>query len=183
MSKAKTIKNVTNEIVFSTEFISVRRDTIEFSDGKKDLRDILQVPKGVVILPITKEGKIILTIELRHNHGKVYSVPMGKIDEDELDPVESAKRELNEEVGLIADKWTLISSHHNGVHEEGLNYFFVAENLTAGESAPEEDEDIEKAEVTFEQAFKLMDEGKIIDLRSRGCIWAGYIFLHRRGKQ
>ena len=107
---------------------------------------------------------------------------MGRRELRDSNPLESAKRELQEEIGISAKKWTHISTHHNGIHEEGLNYFFLAEGLSHGKNNPDADENIEKAEMTFEDAFKLMDEGKIVDLRSRGCIWAGYIYLLRRKK-
>ena len=108
---------------------------------------------------------------------------MGKREIGDSKPRDSAQRELKEEVGLTAKKWVQISTHHNGIHEEGLNYFFIAEGLSVGDHNHDGDERIEKAEMTFEDAFKLMDEGKIVDLPSRGCIWAGYIHLQKRSKE
>ncbi len=179
----KEIIRIEQRIVYQTEKNSIREDTVVYADGRKKVHEILQSPEGVLILPITQDGRIMLTKEYRHNHGWVYGVPMGRKETSDSSPLDAAKREIQEEVGLSATKWTHISTHHNGIHEEGLNYFFVAEGLSNGEHKHDADEDIEKAEITFEDAFKLMDEGKIVDLPSRACIWAGYIYLLRRNKQ
>lgn len=179
----KEIIEVIQRVKYRTAKISVREDTVIYSDGLREVHEILEEPEGVLILPITQEGLIILTREYRHNHGLVYGVPMGRKERSDIDPLDSAKRELHEETGLSATRWTHTSTHHNGVHEEGLNHFYIAEGLSHVESLLDEDEDIEKVEMTFEGAFRLMDEGKIVDLRSMGCIWAGYIHLLHREKQ
>lgn len=179
----KEIIQVKKRIVYQTERNSIREDTVVYADGREEVHEILQAPEGVLTLPITQEGRIVLTKEHRHNHGWIYGVPMGKKEMDDPSPLDSAKRELQEEVGLSATKWTLISTHHNGIHEEGLNYFYIAEALTTDTFSHDQDEDIQSIEMTFEDAFKLMDEGKIVDLPSRGCIWAGYIYLLRSVKR
>lgn len=183
LSKKMTmIKGVTSRVVYSAKAISVREDTVTYLDGRQEIHEILLAPEGVLILPVTQEGSIVLTKEYRHNHGWVYGVPMGRMEANDSSALDAAKREIQEEVGLSATEWTLISTHHNGIHEEGLNHFFIAEGLLHGEHKRDADEDIETVDTTFDDAFRLMDEGKIVDLRSRGCIWAGYIYLLRRGK-
>lgn len=177
------VEKVTSRIIYTAQVISIREDTVTYLDGRQEIHEILQVPEGVLILPITQERRIVLTKEHRHNHGWIYGVPMGKKEVGDPSPLDTAKRELQEEAGLSATKWTHISTHHNGIHEEGHNHFYVAEGLTNNKPSPDQDENIENVEMTFEDAFKLMDEGKIVDLRSRGCIWAGYIHLLRRNKK
>lgn len=176
------IIKVIQRVIFKTARVSVREDTVIYTDRQQETHEIIEEPEGVLILPITQEGSIILTREYRHNHGLVYGVPMGRKELKDGDPLDSAKRELQEEVGLSSAKWTHISTHHNGIHVEGLNHYYIAEELSRDQSLPDADEDIEKIEMTFKDAFRLMDEGKIIDLRTMGCIWAGYIHLLRRGK-
>ncbi len=179
----REIIKVNHRIVYQTERNSIREDTVVYADGQEEVHEILQAPEGVLILPVTQKGGIILTKEYRHNHGLTYGVPMGKKETTDPSPLDAAKRELQEEIGLSATKLTLISTHHNGIHEEGMNYFFVAEGLSHGNHKHDVDEDIEKVEMTFEDSFRLMDEGKIVDLTSRACIWAGYIHLLRKDKK
>lgn len=176
----KEIIRVEKVIVYKTGRNTIREDTVVYVDGQVEVHEILEAPEGVVILPITQDGQIILTKEYRHNHGWVYGLPMGRKEITDLSPLDAAKREVQEEVGLSATKWTQISTHHNGVHEEGLNYFYIAEKLSYGDSTQNEDENIEKVTMTFEEAYILINEGKIVDLPSRACIWAGYIYLLNR---
>lgn len=178
----KEIRQVEKRIVYQTERNSIREDTVVYADGRTEVHEILQAPEGVLILPVTQDGRIMLTKEYRHNHGWVYGVPMGRKETDDSQPLDAAKRELKEEVGLDAMKWTHISTHHNGIHEEGLNYFYIAEVLTTGTLSHDQDENIQSIEMTFEDAFRLMDKGEIVDLPSRACIWAGYIHLQNRDK-
>lgn len=179
----KEIIQVKHRIVYQTERNSIREDTVVYADGREEVHEILQSPEGVLILPVTQDGRIILTKEYRHNHGWVYGVPMGRKEASDLSPLDAAKREIQEEVGLSATEWIHISAHHNGIHEEGLNYFYIAEGLSYGDHKHDVDENIEKVEMTFEDAFRLMDKGEIADLPSRGCIWAGYIHLQNRSKE
>ncbi|MBI2028150.1 MAG: NUDIX hydrolase [Candidatus Levybacteria bacterium] len=176
------VYEVHSRVTFETAEFSIREDTVIHANGQQEIHEILQSPEGVLILPLTREGNIILTKEYRHNHGLVYGVPMGKKEKNDINPLAAAKREIKEEVGLSATKWTLVSTHYNGIHEEGYNYFYIAEGLLHGDHKHDVDENIEKVEMTFEDAFKLMDEGKIVDLPSRACIWAGYIHVQNRSK-
>lgn len=178
----KGIIEVMQKILYKSAKISVREDTVIYADGQREIHETLEEPEGVLILPITKEGSIILTREFRYNHGLMYGVPMGRKEKEDTSPLDVAKRELGEETGLSATTWTHISTHHNGVHEEGLNHYYIAEGLFQGKAAAEvdDDEDIETIETTFEEAFRLINAGKINDLRTMGCIWAGYIHLMLR---
>lgn len=176
---SKEILRVESKIIYTSGRVTVREDVVEYIDGHQEKKEILQIPEGVLILPVTSTGKIILTQEFRHNHGGVVlGVPMGKKENTEQ-ALEAAQRELLEETGLTAQQWTLISTHHNGVHEEGLHNFYIAQELIKGIATPEEDEDIEVIEVTFEEAFQMMENGSIPDIESRACIWAAYIALNK----
>jgi ADP-ribose pyrophosphatase len=178
----KEIVKVNKKIVYQSKNNSIRKDTVIYKNGHKETYEILQSPQGVLILPVKQDGKIILNKEFRHNHGWIYCLPMGKKEKDDHDALYAAKRELEQESGLTAAKWTLISTHHNGIHEEGLNYFYIAEGLKFNDPIRDQDEEIEVVETTFANAFELMSKGKIVDLPSRACIWAGYIHLQNRNK-
>ncbi|MBL7869974.1 MAG: NUDIX hydrolase [Cyclobacteriaceae bacterium] len=81
------------------------------------------------------------------------------------DPLQSAKRELKEETGLIANQWTLIQRTHlsNSVSdEEGL--LFLAEDLTQHETDLEDTEaDMKVWKLPFSEALQMVLDGKITD--------------------
>ena len=80
------------------------------------------------------------------------------------DPIESAKRELLEETGIKATKWTKILDIHtsNSVTDEyGICY--IAQNLSFGESEPESCEDLEIRKLPFEELYQMVMQGEITD--------------------
>jgi len=171
-------KVIKSNITYHGMFIKIRHDYVEI-DGKTFTREIVESKQGVLIAVINRNGKIVLIKQHRHNLGDVYEVPSGAIKEKEP-PLDAAKRELLEETGLIAKKWKLLSTHHNGVHNEGLNYFFLAQNISVHRKSLDQDEEIYSLSYfSFEKANDLMSQTLIPDLRSRACIWRAQIELSK----
>jgi ADP-ribose pyrophosphatase len=90
-------------------------------------------------------------------------VPAGKVDEGE-DRLVAAKRELIEETGFRAKKWTKLTRYFAspGFLGEWMQVF-LAEGLTGGEAKPEEDERIEIYQVRLSEILRLIDAGEIRD--------------------
>ncbi len=86
-------------------------------------------------------------------------------------PLDSAKRELLEETGLVAENWSEILRMHlsNSVSDE-LAIIYMAENLTQHEAQPEETEQLEIKKVPFEEAFEMVMKGEITDSMSVAAI-------------
>lgn len=88
------------------------------------------------------------------------------------DPLESAKRELKEETGIEADSWIEIQRIHlsNSVSDE-LGIIYLARDLSYGESAPEDTEQLTVRKLPFEEAFKMVLNGSITDSLSVAAIY------------
>lgn len=91
-------------------------------------------------------------------------------------PLDTAKRELLEETGITAQKWTKLLKIHtsNSVTDE-YGYAFIAQGLSFGEAMPEETEDLAIKKVTLEEAFQMAMNDKITDSLSIAalmkCMW------------
>lgn len=87
------------------------------------------------------------------------------------DPLDSAKRELLEETGLVAAQWELLLEMHlsNSVSDE-LAILYLATELTQFESEPEETEQLQIKKLPFEEAYQMVLEGKIKDSMSIAAI-------------
>ena len=85
----------------------------------------------------------------------------GPFDED---PLTSAKRELREETGLTAERWTQVMKLYlsNSITDE-VGFVFVAEGLTEGEPDTEEAEDLEQRRVPLGEALAMVERGEITD--------------------
>ncbi len=120
--------------------------------------------KAMGIIPIDEEGYTWLVGQFRYTLD-VYSweIPMGG-GPIELDLLESAKRELKEETGLIAEKWTEVLRIHTSnsvTDEEGIVY--LAEGLTEGETEFEETEVLQIKRVPFKEVVEMVMTGEITD--------------------
>lgn len=88
-----------------------------------------------------------------------------------IDPLESAKRELLEETGLKARKWEMILKMHlsNSVTDE-LAIIYLASDLEQHEAMPEETEQLVVKKLPFEEAFQMVQQGRITDSMSVAAI-------------
>lgn len=166
-----------SKIVYKGKFVNVRMDTV-LTNGKKVTNEIIESKEGVIIAFLSEDNKLLLINQYRHKLGNIFELPAGAIKEGET-PLQAAKRELREETGFQAKEWKLISSHRNGVHQEGLNYYFLARKQLI--NIPQEldsDEKINHIKLyTFKQIDILIRKGLIPCLRSKACIWLTELIL------
>lgn len=89
----------------------------------------------------------------------------------EADPLDSAKRELLEETGISAASWVEIQRMHlsNSVSDE-LAIIYLAQNLSFGDSDPEETEELSILKLPFKDAYKMVIDGEITDSMSVAAI-------------
>jgi ADP-ribose pyrophosphatase len=94
------------------------------------------------------------------------------------DPLDSAKRELAEETGLRASNWQEIQHMHlsNSVSDE-RSIIYLATELTAGESAPEETEQLVVRKMKFSEAYEMVLNGEITDSMSVAGILKTHILI------
>ena len=95
---------------------------------------------------------------------------MGGAPLDEA-PIDAAKRELKEETGLSASRWSEVMRLHtsNSITDE-VGIVYIAEGLTEGATEPEETEDLRVRKVTLDDAVQLVNDGEITDAISVAAI-------------
>jgi 8-oxo-dGTP pyrophosphatase MutT (NUDIX family) len=88
-----------------------------------------------------------------------------------IEPEESARRELLEETGLVAHKWTWLQDLHlsNSVSDEKA-ILFLARDLEQREAMPEETEDLTVRKIPFAEAFEMVERGEITDAMAVAAI-------------
>ncbi len=155
------------EIVYTGRRVSVAVDTFTAPDGTTVRRDFILHPGAVVILPVLDAERVVLLRNHRWVIGEtLWEVPAGTREPNE--PLEEcAKRELAEETGYAAAKWTYLGFLYAspGVMNEQL-HLFVAEELTAGQMAPEADEELEPVTVGLGEAIRMCLSGEIKDAKT-----------------
>lgn len=136
---------------------------------KPVLRDVIRHNGSVVILAVDdskskKDPFIVVERQYRHAAGQyMYEIPAGKVDEGE-DRLAAAKRELIEETGFRARKWTKLTRYFAspGFLGEWMQVF-LAEGLKAGDAEPEEDERLDIFLVPLSEVLRRIDAGEVRD--------------------
>jgi ADP-ribose pyrophosphatase len=121
----------------------------------------------VVILPITKNGNILLEKQFRSGlNRELLELPAGHINKGE-DPYKAAMRELEEETGFKANKLTFMTYFYSapGILSKRES-LYVAEDLVKGSLNLDPDEVIEVQEISLDKCIKMVESNKIIDAKS-----------------
>ena len=167
-----TWKKLRSRIVYDNPWITVYEDhVVNPSGGENQYGHVHFKNKAIAIVPLDDEGNTWLVGQDRYTLGAYsWEVPMGGAASDE-EPLDAAKRELKEETGLSAAKWTHIMHLHTSnsiTDEEG--FVFLAENLSEGEPEFEETEKLEIRKLPLDDALEMVDSGQITDAISVAAI-------------
>jgi 8-oxo-dGTP pyrophosphatase MutT (NUDIX family) len=163
-------KTLSTRPLYNNPWISVREDQVLNPKGGKGIYGVVHFKnKAIGIIPVDEEGYTWLVGQYRYALEEYcWEIPMGG-GPLEIDILESAKRELKEETGFTAARWTMIARIHTSnsvTDEEG--FVFLAEGLTPGETAPEETEDLVVRKVHLREAVEMVMDNRITDSISVG---------------
>jgi 8-oxo-dGTP pyrophosphatase MutT (NUDIX family) len=126
---------------------------------------------AIGIIPLDDDKNTWLVGQWRYALGEYsWEIPMGGGNLD-IERLDSAQRELKEETGVSAAKWSEFLKMHtsNSVTDE-TGYAFLAEDLTEGETNFEETEDLKIWKLPFVEAHQMVLDGKITDSLSMVAI-------------
>jgi ADP-ribose pyrophosphatase len=160
---------LSSQVVYEGPLFKVFKDEIREPNGNVAERDVIRHNGSVVIFAIDaskskKDPLVIMERQYRHAAGQyLWEIPAGKIEEGE-ERLAGAKRELLEETGYQAKRWTEMVRYFAspGFLGEWMQVY-LAEDLTAGKATPEEDETLEVFAMPLSQVDALIDEGKVLD--------------------
>jgi ADP-ribose pyrophosphatase len=155
------------EVLFRAQRFCVESVVQNTSDGRQLVREIVRHPGAVVILPILADGQVVFVKNFRAAVNEtLIELPAGTLDHDEP-PIETAKRELAEETGYRAKtiEPLLTFCMSPGILDEKM-HLFLATDLTPGETALEEGEEIEPFLCNWDDALALVGSGEIRDAKS-----------------
>jgi len=158
-------KTLNPKTVWRGRFFAFKSDEVELPDGRVTVRDIVEHPGAVAIIPILSDGRILLVRQYRYAVGKeLLEIPAGTIEAGES-PQECAVRELSEETGYEAERMKELTRFYTAPgYSSELIHIFVAEGLKSGSRNLEEDEEIKV------EAFK---PDEILNMISRHVIEDG----------
>ncbi len=171
---------LTSKLVYDGGLLKVYYDTVELVNGGTAWREVIRHPGAVVMVPVDDEGNIYLVRQFRYPYGKVVlEVPAGKLERGE-EPFPAAQRELEEEIGARAERWTPMGEMlpTPGFCDE-LQHVYLARGLTFGASHPDEDEFLEPLKLPMEEAVAMAVDGRLEDSKTVAAILRAWHLMER----
>lgn len=159
-------KTLNSEQIYDGKVVKVFRDDVEICDGHKSFREVVKHSGGVVIFAL-KGTKVLFVRQFRYPMKEILlELPAGKLEYGE-NPFVAAKRELEEETGYCANKWSELGYVYTspGYSDEKL-YLYKAEDLEFTKCHPDEGEILEPLEFEYEDVIKMIKNGEICDAKT-----------------
>jgi ADP-ribose pyrophosphatase len=162
-------KTIQTKEIYSGKVVSLQLQEVELPNGKMAKREIIKHPGAVAIIAITDENKIVMVEQFRKALERIIvEIPAGKLEKGE-EPVDCARRELEEETGYECRNLELLVSFYTspGFADE-IVHVYIAKGLVKKENAAELDEDefVNLEELTLDEAIEYIKEQKIYDAKT-----------------
>ncbi len=170
----------TSKLVYDGGLLKVYYDTVELVNGRTAWREVIRHPGAVVMVPVDDAGNVYLVRQFRYPYGRVLlEVPAGKLEWGE-EHLSAAKRELEEEIGAGAERWTYLGEMlpTPGFCDE-VQHLYLARGLTFGESHPDEDEFLEPVVIPLKEAVDMAVDGRLADSKTAVAILRVWQMMER----
>lgn len=160
-------KKINSKEIFSCSFMTLYEDDVLLDNGNETKRVYLKHPGAAAILPITIDGKLILTRQFRYPIDAVsLEIPAGKKDFMNEDPMSCAIRELEEETGYITNEITHLFTIYPclGYSDEIIDIYLAINCIKKDNPRPQdEDENVVIELYSKEDAYHLLSQKMIRD--------------------
>lgn len=160
-----------SEQIYEGRLLSLRVDQVRTASGVESVREIVQHPGAVAIVPMDDEQRVLLVRQYRHAvRAELVEVPAGILNPGE-DPLTAAQRELREETGRRAGQIDRLGGFYTapGFSTEYI-HLYLARQLTPDRLAMDDDESIDLLAVPLRQAIDWMFTGEIQDSKTVGAL-------------
>lgn len=126
---------VSTDLVYEGAVWKVRSDTVRYGEGEMT-RQYVEHPGAAAVVAIDDDERVVLIQQYRHPiKERDWEIPAGLLDVAGEPPIETAKRELGEEVDLEADRWQhLISMHTTPGGNDEVVHVYLARGLRSVEN-------------------------------------------------
>lgn len=158
---------IDRQYIYRGKILNLRVDKVRVPDGSETIREVVEHPGAVVIIPITSKNEVLMVRQYRHAVGRdMLELPAGTLEKNEL-PEKAAPRELKEETGYLARRWEMLDRFFSspGILTEEM-HVYLATDLEEGKIEPMEDEDLTLVPIPLSEALEKVESGEIVDAKS-----------------
>ncbi len=177
------LKLLNRKVVYNGKVFNTIVDDVEYESGNRSIREVADHSGGAVIFAVFPDKKVILIKQHRYPIDKfIYELPAGKLNPNE-NPIDCAKRELEEETGYRANKWKKLTAIYTtpGFCNEQL-HIFMAEDLYPAENG----RNLEEGELTMtveihplQKVMEMVENQEIVDGKTICGIMIGKTILEK----
>jgi len=167
---------LSTERVFTGRIVSLDVDTVRYPNGTVGALEMLRHPGASAVLPLLDprtdaDPRVLLIRQFRHaTDGYLWEIPAGRRDAGEA-PEATAHRELREETGYSCARLERLTSIWTtpGFTDEVI-HLYLAEELTPGETAQEDDEVLEVHPLRWSEVLRMVRDGEITDTKTLNAV-------------
>ena len=162
-------KQIKRDIIYEGKILNVVCDTVTLPDGKEATREVCLHIGAVAVIPLLSDGCVLMERQYRYPHSRVLlEIPAGKLNSTDEDPLEAAKRELREETGAIAKKYTDLGEMipSPAILGEKIR-MYLAEDISFTDRNLDDDEFLEVERIPLNDLYKMVMSGEIKDAKTQ----------------
>lgn len=163
-------KTLETNYIYKGKILNLRNDKVSLPDGKTAYREIVEHSGGSAVY-CEHKGKVLLVKQFRYPYKEeIYEIPAGKVNPGE-DPMETARRELLEEGGVIANKLEKIYEvYPTPGYTEEIIRIYKAKDLKFSEKHLDEGEFLSSVWLDKKTLKKMVKNGEIKDAKTLICL-------------
>jgi 8-oxo-dGTP pyrophosphatase MutT (NUDIX family) len=163
---------IASKHVHTGRIIQVSTERLLYNNGREYDLDFVRHPGAAAVVAVDGSGRVCLVRQYRHGvEDFLWEIPAGKLDPGEA-PEACAVRELAEETGVQARRWTSLGQFlpAPGIFTEVI-HLYMARDLTVGAPAPDADEELEIQWLPIEEAAGMVLRGEWSDGKTGLALW------------
>ncbi len=169
MSERTYWRTLSRATLFSSKWYNLQQDQVALPNGAEITYTWVEHPGCAVVVPLTAEGNVVMQRQYRYTVNEtLLELAAGAFNPEDADaPLHCAVRELREEQGLVAGRWTALGSFHTAIGISNVTaHAFLAEQLTEVDSdleVTEQQAGFESVSIPFVEAVEMCYDGRISD--------------------
>lgn len=164
-------KMIASKEVYKGRLVNLYVDDVLLPNGKESKREVVRHCKASAILAFNDKDEVILESQYRYPYDEVITeIPAGKCDKDE-NPLDTAKRELEEETGFQAKSMVYLGKiYPTCAYTDEIIHIYLAKDLVKTHQHLDDGEALEYRFVPFHDLLSAIEEGKIPDAKTLAAV-------------
>lgn len=179
-------EKISGESLYDGVVVHLECDSVRLPNGKTSIREVIRHVGAVCIIPVFENGDVLVERQFRYPHAKVLlEIPAGKLDSKEEEPLSAAMRELYEETGYRAKKFTSLGAiFTTPAFVDEVITMYLAEDLyeDSNEQHLDEDEFLTVEKIHIDTLCDMVMKGEIPDAKTQVAVLKVKRILDERKK-